>query len=118
MKRKGQSLVETTLVLVAFVSLLLGVVDIGQTLVMRGSLADRVHTAARWGALHPYDPAAIRNMVLYGAAEPRAGDTRFPALQESDVVVRNPGCPGPDCRISVAVRSHGIEMSEPVELSD
>ena len=111
--RKGQSLVETTLVLAAFMGLLLGVVDLGQMLIMRQSLVDRVRAAARWGSMHAYDPGAIRNVVLYGATRP--GNTSFAGLQAADIAVRNPGCPGPACRVEIVIAGRGVEMSEPME---
>ena len=111
--RKGQSLVETTLVMAAFMGLLLGVVDLGQMLVMRQSLVDRVRTAARWGSMHTYDPEAIRNVVLYGATAP--GGSGFAGLQAADVSVSNPGCPGPACRVEIRIAGRGVQMSEPIE---
>ena len=102
MRRKGQSLIETTLVLAAFMGLLLAAVDLGQKLFLRESLVDRVRTALRWGATHPYDPAAIRKAVLAGT---------FP----EDVVVSNPGCPGPACRVRIVIAGQGVDMSEMIE---
>lgn len=116
MNRRGQSLVETTLVLTAFLVVLLGVVDIGQMLIARQALAERVRNAVRWGAMNAYDAEAIRNLVLYGRAAPIPGDAPFGGMQNSDVVVGNPGCPGPDCRVTVAVGDRGVAMSGVVEL--
>ena len=102
MRRKGQSLIETTLVLAAFMGLLLAVVNLGQKLFLRESLVDRVRTAARWGATHSYDPAAIRDVVLNGGFR-------------EDVVVSNPGCPGPACRVRIVIADEGIDMTALVE---
>ena len=117
-RRAGQSLVETALILAAFLGLLFGVVDVGEKLVLRETLTDRVRAAVRWGALNSNQEASIRNMVLYGTGSPQAGDSRFFGLQPEDVVVRESECPGSACRLSVAVASHGIEMSSPVEPRD
>ena len=111
--RKGQSLIETTLVLAAFMGLLLGVVDLGQMLIMRQSLVDRVRTAARWGSLHTYDPGAIRNLVLYGSTVP--GGAGFAGLQAADIMVSKSGCPGMACRVEIKVAGRGVEMSALVE---
>ena len=51
--RRGQSLVESTLVLLVFLSLLLGVIDCGQVLFAHQALMDRVRGAVRWGIVHP-----------------------------------------------------------------
>jgi hypothetical protein len=117
-RRKGQSLVETSLILAAFLGLLLGMVTIGQTLFVRQTFAERVHEAARWGALNTFDPAAIRNLVQYGTVTPDLGATPFMGLTASEVVVAAPGCPGPQCRVSVAIPAHGIQSTEPAESSD
>ena len=109
----GQSLVETTLILTAFMGLLVGMIDVGQMLFAREALAERVRDATRWGAMNPFDAAAIRNMVLYGTASPAEGAAPFVGLAEPDVVVSNPGCPGVDCRVTVAIPGHGIQSTEP-----
>jgi hypothetical protein len=100
--RRGQSLIESALILTAFMALLLGMASVGQTLFIRQTLADRARVAARWGALNPYDPAKIRAMAEFGA------------IPASDIEVSNPGCPGPACRILVAIPAHGIRAVEPV----
>ncbi len=104
MKReKGQSLVETALILAAFMGLLLGMTGVGEMIFVRQTLADRASQAARWGAMNPYDPAKIRAMVQFGT------------VAASDIEVSNPGCPGVDCRIVVAIPAHGIRVIELVE---
>jgi TadE-like protein len=100
-REKGQSLVETALILAAFMGLLLGMTGVGEMIFVRQTLADRASQAARWGALNPYDTAKIRAMVQFGTVAP------------SDIEVSNPGCPGPDCRILVAIPSQGIRCVEP-----
>jgi hypothetical protein len=109
-------LVETTLILTAFMGLILGMVDVGQMLFVRQALAVRAQEAARWGALNTFDAPAIRNVVLYGTANPAFGATPFAVLTPQEVVVENPGCPGIDCRVSVSIPGRGIQSIEPVEI--
>jgi hypothetical protein len=109
-------LVESALILTAFVGLLLGMASVGQLLFVRQTLADRAHMAARWGALNTYDPAAIRRLVLFGTADPARHEAAFFGLIPTAVEVSNPGCPGPACRVSVAIPEHGIRSVEPVEV--
>jgi hypothetical protein len=116
--RAGQSLIESALVLTAFMGLLVGMATLGQSLFVRQTLADRARMAARWGALSNsgnYDAAAIRRVVLYGSAEPAPGDTPFLGLTPTAVDVSNPGCPGPECRISVSIPEYGIRRIEPMQ---
>lgn len=114
-RRAGQSLVESTLVLTAFLGLLLGIVAVGESLFVKEALADRARMAARWGALNPYDPAAIRRVVLYGTDTPAPGESPFFGLTRAEVNVSNPGCPGVACRVYVAIPEHGIRCVEPVQ---
>ena len=111
----GQSLVESALVLAAFMGLLVGMAAIGESLFVRQTLADRARMAARWGALNSFDPAAIRRVALYGTAQPAPGDTPFIGLRPAAVEVSNPGCPGPECRVSVAIPEYGIRSVEAVD---
>jgi hypothetical protein len=74
-RARGQSLIEATLVLVAFFTLLLGVVDCGQVMFAHQTLVERVRSAVRWGALHHWQGREpIVNMVLYGQPEPPSED--------------------------------------------
>jgi TadE-like protein len=114
-KQRGQSLVESALILTAFMGLLLGMAGVGELLFVRQTLGDRVRIAARWGALNSYDPAAIRHMVLFGSPSPTQQDAPSFGLTPAVVEVSNPGCPGPACRVSVAIPEHGIGSVEPVE---
>jgi hypothetical protein len=110
----GQSLIESTLILTAFMGLIIGMSGIGQLLFIRQTLADRARMAARFGALNSYDPAAIRRMVLFGTADAEPGQTAFFGLKADAVKVSNPGCPGPACRVSVAIPEQGIRSVEPM----
>ena len=113
-KQAGQSLVESALILGAFMGLLLGMAGLGQSLFVRQTLADRARMAARWGALNRYDRAAIRRVVLFGTADPAQGETSFFGLTPAAIDVSNPGCPGVQCRISVSIPEHGIRAIEPI----
>jgi hypothetical protein len=116
-KQAGQSLIESALILTAFMGLLVGMAGVGQMLFVRQTLADRAHTAARWGALNNYDPTAIGNLVRFGTASPAPAASAFFGLTPTAVDVANPGCPGPSCRISVAIPEQGIRSVEPVEIA-
>ena len=102
-KRRGQSLLEAALTLTAFLLLVIGIVDAGQAMFARQSLADRVRRAARWGAVRPYDEAAIRNMVLFAQSEtPRRAEPYLGLTRENVEVSRlDPGTPEERLRITV-----------------
>jgi Flp pilus assembly protein TadG len=114
-RQAGQSLVETALILAAFMGLLIGMTGVGQLIFVRQTLADRASQAARWGALNNYNPTAIRDVVRFGTATPEQGQTPFFGLAAAAVEVSNPGCPGVECRVSVAIPEQGIRSIEPME---
>ncbi len=114
-RNRGQSLVETALILVAFMALILGMVLVAQTLFVRQTYSGRVHAAARWAAVNGYEPQAIRNIVQYGSSKPTPGATAFMGLTASQIVIANSGCPGTQCRVVVAIPSQGIGSTEPIE---
>ena len=88
---RGQSMVESTLVLLVFFALLLGVIDCGQLLFARQSLVERVRTAVRWGVVHPWDGAdPIVNLVLYDHPEmPRVDAPSFLGMKRENVLVHH-----------------------------
>jgi hypothetical protein len=90
LKQHGQSLVEATLVLLLFFSLLLAVVDCGQVLFARQSLVERVRGAVRWGVLHPYQgPEQVVNLVLYDQTEePLHSTAGYLGMTPANVQVR------------------------------
>ena len=87
--RAGQSLVEATLVLLAFFALLLGVLDCGQVLYSHQVLVERVSEAVRWGSVHPFDGTGdqIANLVLYDHLQPPPGASPFLGLTRANVQV-------------------------------
>ena len=89
--RRGQSLVEATLVLIVFFALLLGVIDCGQVMFSHQALVERVTGAVRWGSVHPYDGTGdqVANLILYNQPdEPRTATTPFLGLSRANVQVR------------------------------
>ena len=90
-RRRGQGLIEATLVLLVFFALLLGIVDCGQVLYAHQALVERVRSAVRWGTVHPYDGAGeqVLNLVLYDQPDPPRADARgFLGLTRENVQVR------------------------------
>ena len=84
-------MVEATLVLLVFFTLLLGVIDCGQVLFAHQSLVERVRSAVRWGVVNPWEgPDRIVNRVLYNQTELPGGTAQaFLGLRPENVVVRH-----------------------------
>ena len=117
-RERGQSLVESTLVLIVFFAMLLGVVDCGQVLFSHQALVERVTEAVRWGSVHPYDGSGdqIANLVLYHQTdEPRASKVTFLDLKRENVQVRYqaPADRPDDRTISVAIVNYESHFFSP-----
>jgi len=92
--QRGQSMVEATLVLLVFFTLLLGVIDCAQVLFAHQTLVERVRAAVRWGVVHPWKQETsgdqIVNLVLYNRTDaPRGSASAFLGLRPENVVVRH-----------------------------
>jgi Flp pilus assembly protein TadG len=83
---RGQSLVESGLVLLIFIPLLFGIMDFGQFLYLNQSLTERVRAATRYGAVHTFtDGSDSVNMAIYNdpAGMANGATATLPNLQSS-----------------------------------
>ncbi len=117
--RHGQSMVEATLVLLVFFSLLFGVIDCGQVLYSHQALVERVREAVRWGSLHAFDGTGdqVANLVLYNQTEePRSATPGYLGLTRANVEVKyRPATPDhpDDATISVAIVNYQSHFFSP-----
>lgn len=118
-RERGQSMIESTLVMLAFFALLFGVVDCGQVLVTHQALVERVRAAVRWGVVRSWDGTGdqIANLVLYNQAEePRAATDGYLGLKRENLLVRyQPSTPArpDDETLSVAVVNYRYHFMSP-----
>jgi hypothetical protein len=117
-RRRGQSLVEATLVMLVFFALLFGVIDCGQVVVAHQSLLERVRSAARWGAVRPWDGGEqVVNLILYNQPdEPRPATDGFLGLTRDNVqVTHRPATPErpDDETLSVAIVNYQVHFISP-----
>jgi Flp pilus assembly protein TadG len=68
--RRGQALVECSLIMILLLGLLIGTVDFGQVMYFHQGLAMRARIGAQWAAVNTFDSAKIANMVVYGVDTP------------------------------------------------
>lgn len=112
-RRRGQALLEASLLFLVFFVMMIGMLDLLQMLFLHQTLVDRAHAAVRWGATTNYDPTSITNLVLYGKTSPGDNDQPFWGMNSSNVTVTNPGCgpnPNIDCRVTVVVSGYNYTM--------
>jgi hypothetical protein len=106
-------LLESVLSLVAVLCIFIGILDVGQLLFLHETLAERVRSAASYGARTAYDAASIRNVVLYGVATPSAGQRSFFNLTSSMVSVERQGAGTVEDRIVVGVSRFPVRFYTP-----
>jgi hypothetical protein len=116
---RGQSLIEGTLVMLVFLSLLVGIFDCGQVMYSHQVLEERVRSAVRWASVHPYDGTGdqVANLVLYNTLDaPRADAPGFLGMTRSNVQVRyQPSTPErpDDEMVSVAIVNYESHFFTP-----
>ena len=68
--QRGNTLVESALVLTTFLLTLIGIVDLAQVLYVNQALTERVRGVARAAAISMATPEEIRNLIVYGGPPP------------------------------------------------
>jgi hypothetical protein len=112
--RRGSTILESALVLAAFLFMLIGTLDIGRLMFMHQTLTERARETVRWGASHTYNEANIRNKFLYNTITP-AGDA-YPlfGLGTSNVVIsRTLGASGAPDRLTVRITGWTYQFLAP-----
>jgi hypothetical protein len=113
--RKGQALIETSLVLVLLMAFVMGTLDFGQYLYFHQALAERARAAARYGAVNPTDRSGIVNVALFNDPNGASGGASalLPNLSPSMISLCLPGdksCGDPgagaDSRVTITISGY------------
>ena len=112
-RQRGHVMLESALTIVAFLSILIFVLDIGQVLFVHLSITERVRASLRYGVTRTYDAASIRNVVLYGEPTAPAGSSPSFSLDPAQVVVSRSNVDTPEDRIVVTVNTYSYEFFTP-----
>lgn len=67
-RQRGNAGVEAALVILPFLMMILGIVNLGVAFFLNDMLLDRVRAASRYAALNPDNISGIKNKVLFGSA--------------------------------------------------
>jgi len=111
---RGQSMLETALVLLMFILMLIGTLDFGQVLYFHQSLVERARAAARYAAINPTDSTGIQNIAVYNSATvPSPPVAILPGLTTGMVNVSNPGNNTPEARVMVTISGYPINFISP-----
>ncbi len=65
--QRGQTILESALVLIAVISMLLFIIDMGRLLFLQQYFAERARAGARWASVNTYDATSIKNYVAYNS---------------------------------------------------
>jgi Flp pilus assembly protein TadG len=112
-RRKGSTLVESSVVLVLFLVILIGVLDAGQILFFHQFLTERVRTGARYAIVHADNAAAVANVVAYQNTAPAPGVTGLFGLSTSMVQVTHYDAGSDSDRIEVRVTGYKMRFLSP-----
>jgi Flp pilus assembly protein TadG len=114
-RRRGHAMLEGALVLMIFLSFLIGTLDFAQFLYFHQSLVERVRMAARYGAVNPTNTDAIRNMAVYNKAVPSDSDTAIvPNLTTAMVAVSSLSAGTSEARVSVTISNYPFQFFSPL----
>ena len=111
--RRGSFLLESTLCLTTFVLMLLAIFDFSHFLFLHQSLIERTRAALRYGAVNPYDPTAIQNVLLYNSpTQPDGLQPSFNLTRDMVGVTRmNAGTP--EDRLVVTITGYQFPIVTP-----
>lgn len=91
--RRGQATLEGALVLLLFLGILIGILDLGQLLFVHQMLGERARNAVRYASVNDWSAGNIartQNLVVYGATDPAPGATPFFSIRQNMVRVERP----------------------------
>jgi hypothetical protein len=102
--RRGSAMIEATLTLSLFLTVLFSLYDFGWVLFFHQTLVHQARTAARYGAVNPGNLTAIQNMALYNATS--GSGTGLFGLQSANVNVSRNGQGTTSDRITVTISGY------------
>jgi Flp pilus assembly protein TadG len=115
-RRRGSTLIESALIFSTFLFMIIGVLDFGQFLYLHQAITERARSAARFGALQPFDinttPAQIQNMVIYNSPTVPAVATGDPTFGLTPAMV-NVTAIGPNNDIRVFISGYPYQVFSP-----
>ena len=112
--QKGQTLLESSLVLTTLLLMLIGIVDFGQFLFFHQVLTDRARAGARYAAVNPYDATSIQNVVVYNSpTAPSGSPTGLFGLTPSNVTVTPTPSTGAPDYVQVKISGFPIHLISP-----
>jgi Flp pilus assembly protein TadG len=112
--QKGQTLVESALVILVLIATLLGIVDFGQVLFFHQSLGERARAGVRWAAVvSPLNADQVKNFVVYNNSA-GTGPPVLGGMTTAMVDVVQSGTQGCDeARITITISNYPFQFFSP-----
>lgn len=117
---RGSNLVETSLILLTFLMMLIGVIDFGQVLYFHQSLVERARAAARYGGVclgsttNPCTTTNIQNVAVYNSATVSGTPVPIlPSMTTDMVNVQNLNANTADAQVVVTISNYPINFISP-----
>ncbi len=112
--QKGQALVESALTVLAFLMMLVAILDFGQFLYFQQSLAERTRAAARQAVLNPDQVTRIKNVAVYNTPLPSERSRPVIAGLTTDMVtVQTRDLGTPEGRVTVTISGFPVTLLTP-----
>ena len=111
--RRGSYFVEAALVITVGLFTLIGIVDVGQVLVLHQGLVERARAGARWGVVNSFDATKIKNVVLYNTATPALDAKPLLGLTVDMVSANQYSASTPEWRIIVQISNYPFRFFSP-----
>ena len=108
--QRGNAIVEATLTLTLFLTVLFSIYDFGWVLFFHQTLVHQARTAARFAAINPTSLASAKNIVLYNQTASGSGPGIL-GIDPSNVSVTRDGTAGTtDDRITVTISGYQYQI--------
>ena len=108
-------MIETSLIMLIFVPVLVGIADFGQFLYFHSSLSERARAAARYGAVNTYSNGdTIKKVAVYNDPNAAAGSTPLlPRLTTAMVTATLDDAGTDSARITVTISNFPFSFLSP-----
>ena len=110
---QGATLVEYSIALLVFLTVMFAVIEFGRALWVHNALADAARRGARYAVVNSADEAKVKNMVVYGDED--GGDTPVvPNLTTDNVTVTYSDLAVNNGKVSVSIDAYQFQFVIPI----
>jgi hypothetical protein len=113
MRRKGSTLIESSVILLTFLVILIMLMDAGQILFFHQFLSDRARAGARYAAVHTFNATTIKNVVVFENTAPASGTAGLFGMNTSMVSATRYGSGTATDRVVVQVSGFKMRFLTP-----